>query len=208
MDMLDPVTLQGRHVRLEPLSLDHVPGLVQAASGSRETFTLTTVPDDTAAMRLYVETALAGKDSGTILPFATIDRKAEHVVGSTRFLNVQFWDWPAGNPRQRGKRLPDVVEIGATWLGPDAQRTGINTEAKLLMLTHAFETWLVHRVRLQTDARNERSRNAIERLGAQLDGVVRGDRVATDGTVRDSAVFSILDAEWPAVKQQLAALLR
>ena len=206
--MLDPVTLQGRHVRLEPLSLDHVPGLVQAASQSRETFTLTTVPDDTAAMRLYVETALAGKISGTILPFATINREDEHVVGSTRFLNVQFWDWPAGNPRQRGAQLPDVVEIGATWLGPDAQRTGINTEAKLLMLTHAFESWLVHRVRFQTDSRNERSRNAIERLGAQLDGVIRGDRVATDGAIRDSAVFSILDSEWHSVKDQLSALLR
>ena len=206
--MLDPVTLQGRHVRLEPLSLDHVPGLVQAASGSRETFTLTTVPADTAAMRLYIETALAGENSGTLLPFATIDHGAERVAGSTRFLNVQFWDWPAGNPRQRGKQLPDVVEIGATWLGPDTQRTGINTEAKLLMLTHAFESWLVHRVRFQTDARNERSRNAIERLGAHLDGVIRGDRVATDGAIRDSAVFSILDSEWPAVKEQLSALLR
>ncbi len=206
--MLDPVTLQGRHVRLEPLSLDHVPGLVQAASGSRETFTLTTVPADTAAMHRYVETALAGRDSGTILPFATIDHGAERVAGSTRFLNVQFWDWPAGNPQQRGKQLPDVVEIGATWLGPDAQRTGINTEAKLLMLTHAFESWLVHRVRFQTDARNERSRNAIERLGAQLDGVVRGDRVASDGAIRDSAVFSILDSEWPAVKDHLGMLLR
>ena len=206
--MLEPVTLQGRHVRLEPLSLDHVLGLVQAANQSRETFTLTTVPADSAAMRLYVETALAGRDSGTMLPFATIDQETERVAGSTRFLNVQFWDWPAGNTGQRGKQLPDVVEIGATWLGPDAQRTGINTEAKLLMLTHAFESWLVHRVSLQTDARNERSRNAIERLGAQLDGVIRGDRVATDGTIRDSAVFSILDSEWLAVKDQLAARLR
>ena len=206
--MLGLVTLQGRYVLLEPLSLDHVPGLVRVASGSRETFTLTKVPDDTAAIRQYVDTALAGRDSGTMLPFATIDHGAERVAGSTRFLNVQFWDWPAGNPRQRGKRLPDVGEIGATWLGPDAQRTGINTEAKLLMLTHAFETLLVHRVRLQTDARNERSRNAIERLGAKLDGVIRGDRVATDGTIRDSAVFSILDPEWPAVKEHLAALLR
>ena len=101
-----------------------------------------------------------------------------------------------------------MVEIGATWLGPDAQRTGINTEAKLLMLTHAFESWLVRRVRFQTDSRNERSRNAIERLGAQLDGVIRGDRVATDGAIRDSAVFSILDSEWHSVKDQLSALLR
>ena len=206
--MLGLVTLQGRYVLLEPLSLDHIPDLVQAANQSRETFTLTNVPADAAAMRLYIETALAGGDSGTMLPFATIDRDTERVVGSTRFLNVEFWNWPVGNPQQRGKQLPDVVEIGATWLASDAQRTGINTEAKLLMLTLAFETWLVHRVRFQADARNERSRGAIERLGARLDGVIRADRVAFDGAVRDSAVFSILDSEWPAVKSRLAALLR
>ena len=206
--MLDLVTLQGRHVLLEPLSLDHIPDLAQAANQSRETFTLTNVPADAVAMRRYIETALAGSDSGTMLPFATIDRDTERVVGSTRFLNIEFWNWPVGNPQQRGKQLPDVVEIGATWLARDAQRTGINTEAKLLMLTLAFESWLVHRVRLQTDARNERSRGAIERLGAQLDGVIRAARVAFDGAVRDSAVFSILDSEWPEVKAQLTALLR
>ena len=206
--MLDLVTLEGRHVLLEPLSLDHVPDLVQAANQSRETFAFTNVPADAASMVQYVETALAGRDSGIMLPFATIDREAERVVGSTRFLNVEFWNWPVGNPQQRGKNLPDVVEIGATWLASNAQRTGINTEAKLLMLTLAFETWLVHRVSLQTDARNERSRVAIERLGAQLDGVIRADRVAFDGTVRDSAVYSILDSEWPVVKVQLEALSR
>ena len=206
--MLDLVTLEGRRVLLEPLSLEHIPDLVQAANQSRETYTFTNVPADAASMGRYVETALAGRDSGIMLPFATIDRKAERAVGSTRFLNVEFWTWPVGNPQQRGKNLPDVVEIGATWLASGAQRTGINTEAKLLMLTLAFETWLVHRVSLQTDARNERSRIAIERLGAQLDGVIRAARVAFDGAVRDSAVFSILDSEWPAVKVQLAALLR
>ena len=206
--MLDLVTLEGRRVLLESLSLDHIPDLVQAANQSRETYTFTNVPADAASMGRYVETALAGRDSGIMLPFATIDREAERVVGSTRFLNVEFWNWPVGNPQQRGKNLPDVVEIGATWLASDAQRTGINTEAKLLMLTLAFETWLVHRVSLQTDARNERSRVAIERLGAQLDGVIRAARIAFDGTVRDSAVYSILDSEWPVVKVQLEALSR
>ena len=206
--MLDLVTLEGRHVLLEPLSLDHIPGLVQAANQSRDTYGFTYVPEDADAMRLYVETALAGQDAGSTLPFATIDRHTERVAGSTRFHHAEFWDWPAGNPHQRGKQLPDVVHIGTTWLAADAQRTGINTEAKLLMLTHAFESWLVHRVRIQADSRNERSRRAIERLGAHLDGVVRADRVALDGAIRDSAVFSILDSEWPAVKNQLAALLR
>ena len=206
--MLDLVTLEGRHVLLEPLSLDHIPGLVQAANQSRDTYGFTYVPEDADAMRLYVETALAGQDAGNTLPFATIDRHTERVAGSTRFHHAEFWDWPAGNPHQRGKQLPDVVHIGTTWLAADAQRTGINTEAKLLMLTHAFESWLVHRVRIQADSRNERSRRAIERLGAHLDGVVRADRVALDGAIRDSAVFSILDSEWPEVKAKLAALLR
>jgi RimJ/RimL family protein N-acetyltransferase len=100
------------------------------------------------------------------------------------------------------------VEIGGTWLAPSAQRTAINTEAKLLMLTHAFETWRVHRVSLKTDARNARSRAAILRLGARFDGVVRATRVAADHAIRDDAMYSILDAEWPAVKAALAARLR
>lgn len=206
--MLDPVTLEGRHVRLEPLSVDHIPGLVQAASQSRETYEFTYVPSDADAMRSYVETALAGRDAGTMLPFATIDRTTERVAGSTRFHHAEFWDWPVGNPNQRGKELPDAVYIGTTWLAADSQRTGINTEAKLLMLTHAFETWLVHRVRIQADSRNERSCRAILRLGAHLDGVIRADRVALDGAIRDSATYSFLDSEWPEVKAQLAARLR
>jgi RimJ/RimL family protein N-acetyltransferase len=130
------------------------------------------------------------------------------VVGSTRYLNVEFWAWPAGNPLQRGAGLPDVVEIGATWLAPAAQRTPINTEAKLLMLTHAFEVWRVHRVSLMTDARNMRSRTAILRLGAKVDGVIRAARVAVDGVIRDTAAFSIVESEWPSVKAGLRVALR
>ena len=206
--MPDVVTLEGRHVLLEPLSLDHVPDLVRAATHSRVTYHLTGVPDDERGMRQYVETALSGRDLGTTLPFATIDRATGEVVGSTRFGNIEFWNWPVGNPHQRGGHLPDVVEIGWTWLAPDAQRTGINTEAKLLMLTHAFESWLVHRVCLRTDRRNERSRAAIQRLGAQFDGVVRAVQIAYDGTVRDMAVYSIMDREWPETKARLTGLLR
>jgi RimJ/RimL family protein N-acetyltransferase len=128
-------------------------------------------------------------------------------VGSTRFLNVEFWTWPAGSPFQRSEHLPGVVEIGATWLAPAAQRTAINTEAKLLMLTHAFEVWRVHRVSLMTDSRNMRSRNAILRLGAQFDGILRAARVAFDGVIRHTAAYSILEAEWPAVKAGLRAKL-
>jgi RimJ/RimL family protein N-acetyltransferase len=130
------------------------------------------------------------------------------VVGSTRFGNIEFWTWPPASPNQRGEDVPDAVEIGWTWYVPDAQRTGINTEAKLLMLTHAFETWRVHCVRLKTDARNERSRQAILGVGARFDGILRGHAVAADGTVRHSAFYSILDAEWPEVKERLRARLR
>jgi len=206
--LLALVTLEGRHVLLEPLSLNHVPDLVHAAIQPRETFGLTDVPADELDMRRYVESALAGRNSGTMLPFATIDRKAERVVGSTRFGNVEFWSWPEGNLNQRGENLPDVVEIGWTWLSPDAQRTAINTEAKLLMLTYAFESLRVHRVSLKTDSRNERSRRAIERLGAKFDGVIRAAQTAYDGAIRDSAYYSVLDSEWPSVKSQLAARLR
>ena len=142
------------------------------------------------------------------MPFATVDRKANRVVGSTRFGNIEFWAWPPGNRHQRGEHLPDVVEIGWTWLAGSAQRSGINTEAKLLMLGHAFEHWHVHRVSLMTDARNSRSREAIERLGARFDGVLRAARVASDGGIRDTAAYSILDSEWPAVKNTLQARIR
>jgi RimJ/RimL family protein N-acetyltransferase len=206
--MLDSVTLEGRNVRLEPLSVEHIPGLVQAANQSRDTYGFTYVPKDANAMRLYVETALAGRDDGSILPFATIDPHTERVAGSTRFHHVEFWDWPADNSNQRSKQTPDVVNIGATWLAADAQQMGINREAKLLMLTHAFEFWLVHRVRITADSRNERSRRAIMRLGAHLDGVVRSDRLAVDGAIRDSAFYSFLDSEWPEIKAQLTARMR
>ena len=206
--MLDLVTLEGRYVRLEPMSIDHVPALMRAATQSRATYDLTDVPSDEPAMRRYVDTALSLRDAAKALPFTTFDRATGNIVGSTRFGNIEFWNWPAGNPHQRGERLPDVVEIGWTWLSPEAQRTGINTEAKLLMLTHAFESWMVHRVSFQTDSRNERSRAAIERLGARFDGVVRAASIAYDGAIRDSAIYSILDSEWPQVKDRLAGLLR
>jgi RimJ/RimL family protein N-acetyltransferase len=191
--VVTPVVLEGRWVRLEPLTVEHAAALLQAASGPRETYGLTLVPGEEAARRS--------------LPFATVDRATGRVVGSTRFLNIEYWTWPAANAHQRGAERPDVVEIGATWLAAAAQRTPINTEAKLLMLTHAFDRWRVHRVSLMTDARNERSRTAILRLGARFDGVLRAARPASDGAIRDTAAFSILEAEWPAVRAKLEARL-
>lgn len=202
-----PVTLEGRFVRLEPLRVAHIPGLVAAAGGSRETYGFTLVPSDEAEARAYVANALAEEEAGRALPFATIDRATGWVVGSTRLFNIEYWPWPAGNVNQRGAERPDVVEIGWTWLAASAQRTPINTEAKLLMLAHAFDEWRVHRVSLMTDARNQRSRNAILRLGARFDGVLRAARPASDGTIRDTAAFSILDSEWPAIRTRLSTRL-
>jgi RimJ/RimL family protein N-acetyltransferase len=198
-----PVVLEGRHVRLEPLTGAHVGPLLGAAGGPRDTYAFTLVPATVGEMERYVAAALRDRDAGRALPFATVDRATGQVVGSTRFGNIEYWAWPPGNPNQRGPELPDVVEIGWTWLAATAQRTALNTEAKLLMLTHAFETWRVHRVSLMTDARNMRSRNAILRLGARFDGVLRAHRVASDRQIRDTAAFSILDAEWPEVKGNL-----
>lgn len=202
-----PVTLEGRWVRLEPLSRSHAAGVLAAASGARDTYGFTLVPGTAAETTAYIDGALAEQDAGRALPFATVDRARGAVVGCTRLFNIEFWPWPPGNANQRGADRPDVVEIGWTWLSDAAQRTPINTEAKLLMLTHAFDHWRVHRVSLMTDARNERSRNAILRLGARFDGVLRAARPASDGAIRDTAAFSILEAEWPAVRANLEARL-
>ena len=160
---LAPVVLEGRVVRLEPLTLAHLGPLLAAASGPRDTYGFTTVPATEREMVAWAEVALADQAARRALPFATVERATGRVVGATRFGNIEFWTWPPGNPHQRGADRPDVVEIGWTWLAADMQRTAVNTEAKLLMLTHAFETWRVHGVRLQTDSRNQRSRNEIGR---------------------------------------------
>lgn len=195
-----PVRLEGRWVRLEPLAPGHARALLAAASGERGTFGYSRVPGDEEGMRTYIERALAEQQAARALPFATVERASGAVVGSTRFGNIEHWAWPAGSALAREPRAPDAVEIGWTWLAARAQRTAINTEAKLLMLAHAFETWRVHRVRLRTDVRNARSRAAIERLGARLEGVLRAHEVGADGTVRDSAMYSVLASEWPAVR--------
>jgi RimJ/RimL family protein N-acetyltransferase len=207
------VTLFGRHVRLEPLSLEHVAPLAAAASGPRGTYGLTNVPGDEAQMRAYVEAALAERAARRAVPFATVDLRGGSgvVVGSTRFGNLEYWTWPTPAERGRATDVPDAVEIGWTWLAEPAQRTAVNSEAKLLMLDYAFEIWRVHRVTLKTDHRNQRSRAAIERLGAKLDGILRAHMPAYDRDgnqrIRDSAVYSILAAEWPALRERLCERL-
>jgi N-acetyltransferase len=208
METVRPILLEGTHVRLEPLLQAHLLPLQAIAARHRETYRLTSVPADTSGMGEYLALAFAQAASGTALPFATVDRARQAVVGSTRFWNLEFWSWPPGHPLRRPAGVPDALEIGYSWLAPEAQRTALNTEAKLLMLTHAFERWEVHRVTLRTDVRNARSRAAIERLGARLDGVLRAASAANDGGIRDTATYSLLASEWPAAREHLNARLR
>jgi N-acetyltransferase len=209
--MGDPFTLEGTHVRLEPLAEWHIPALVEAAAEDRGSYQWTYTPDGLEQMTAYVRDALDTVASGAHIAFTTVRRGAgpggaDRVVGATRFCEIAFWQWPPGATHQR-HGVPDVVDIGFTWLAGSAQRTPVNTEAKLLMMTHAFEEWRVHRVALQTDVRNTRSWAAIERIGGKLDGIMRADRPGADDTVRTSARFSIVASEWPEVKARLARRL-
>jgi RimJ/RimL family protein N-acetyltransferase len=206
MDSIRSQRLADATVSLEPLAMEHVNPLLAAASVARETYVLTRVPGTAEGMRAYVESALAEQANGQSVPFVTKEARTGRVVGATRFMNIERWAWLANSPRQRSAGQADAAEIGATWLAADIQRTGINTHAKLLMLTHAFERWEVHRVTLKTDARNVRSRAAIERLGAHFDGVLRAHMPAFDGAIRDTAFYSILATEWAPVRTRLRDL--
>lgn len=194
--------LSGQYIRLEPLDRRHIDALAAAAGDDGELYRWSPVPQGQAQAAAYVETALAWRDAGTSVPFATVKQLDGTVIGSTRFWNLERWSWPQGHVRH-GQQFPDACEIGYTWLARSAIRTAANTEAKLLMLTHAFETWQVLRVCFHTDARNQRSRAALERIGAKCEGILRAHRMAADYIPRDSVRYSILAAEWPAVKQQL-----
>jgi N-acetyltransferase len=206
--MIEPVTLENTFVRLEPLSEAHISPLLEIAQRAPEAYTLTSVPPTLEGMTAYVNTAMGARASGRALPFATVDQRSGRVVGSTRLGNLEFWAWMPGHPNAKTDGTPDAAEIGWTWLAPEAQRTPVNTAAKLLMLEFAFETWCVRRVTLKTDARNERSRNAIERIGASFEGILRSHLPAADGGVRDSAMFSLLQTEWSGAKARLEAMLR
>ncbi len=200
------LVLVGKHVRLEPLALRHVDDLVAAAAGDRSLYQWSPVPQSKADAVKYIEAAVSWREAGTAVPFATVRVEDGVVVGSTRFFDIERWAWPPGNARH-GRMAPDACEIGYTWLNHTALRTRVNTEAKLLMLTHAFETWQVLRVCLHTDVRNQRSRDAIERIGGKFEGILRSHRMAADFIARDSARFSIVAVEWPEVKQKLAQML-
>lgn len=198
--------LSGQHVRLEPLDHRHVDGLVAAATIDTSLYQWSPVPQNKADAVRYIDTALAWRDAGTAVPFATVRIEDGVVIGSTRFFDMERWAWPAGHARH-GRDVADACEIGYTWLTRSAIRTAANTEAKLLMLMHAFESWQMLRVCLHTDARNQRSRAAIERIGGRVEGILRSHRMAADFTARDSARFSIVAAEWPEVKLRLSGML-
>ena len=198
----ETVTLHGKHIRLEPLHLRHIDDLVAAAGDDAVLYQWSPVPRGKVAATTYVDTALAWRDAGTAVPFAIVRQADGVVLGSTRFWNLERWGWPQGHP-SHGRSAPDACEIGYTWLTRSALRTAANTESKLLMLTHAFEVWRVLRVCFHTDARNQRSRAALERIGGQFEGILRAHRMAADVIPRDSARYSILAAEWPAVKERL-----
>jgi N-acetyltransferase len=202
---LDTPTLIGKAIRLEPLSHAHADALVAASSGDPELYRWSAVPIGRDAVLRYIDTALAWREAGSALAFVHVSLADGAVLGSTRFFDMERWAWPSGHPR-RGRREPDVCEIGYTWLTHTAIRTGANTEAKLLMLTHAFEAWDVLRVCLHTDARNRRSQAAIERIGGKFEGVLRAHRMAADFNPRDSYRYSIIAAEWPTVKPRLIKL--
>lgn len=202
----EALVLSGRHVRLEPLAREHVRGLVGAAAEDPALYRWTPLPLDLEGMSRYVDAAVRSREEGTAAPFATVRLADGKVIGSTRFFAIERWEWPPGHPNAN-RPGPDGCEIGYTWLAASAIRTAANTEAKILMLEQAFEGWGVHRVCFHTDMRNERSRNALARLGAVFEGTLRAHRLASDLIPRDSARFSIIAAEWPGVRQRLTEWL-
>jgi N-acetyltransferase len=192
---IKPVVLTGKHVRLEPMTEDHIPALAKIGVG--QTFwdfmvygNINTLDD----MRNWVLDILSRAEKATDLPFVAVHLASGRVAGATRYLNIM--------PNDRG------LEIGGTWYGPEFQRTVVNTECKYLLLGHAFERLGCIRVQLKTDLRNERSQKAIERIGAVKEGILRNHMILPDGHYRHSVFYSVLDTEWPDVKKRLEEMMR
>jgi len=195
LNIVTPLTLEGAVVRLEPIRREHAEFFWEAAKDALDDifrwipYAMKT-PED---FRRLIDKAFAEQDRGESVVFATVERASGRVIGSTRFMNID--------------RVNRRVEIGSTWIAPAWQRTAVNTEAKFVMLRHAFEEWKCIRVELKTDALNQKSRNAILRLGAREEGTLRKHLITWTGRVRDTVYFSILDTEWPEVKARLEAKL-
>ena len=194
MPWISPVVLNGKYVRLEPMTEDHIPGLAEIGVGQTFwDFMLYGRMDSVEDMRNWVMDILSRAQNGTDLPFVAIHVASGKVAGATRYLNIM--------PKDRG------LEIGGTWYGTEYQRTPVNTECKYLLLTHAFERLGCIRVQLKTDLRNVRSQKAIERIGAKREGILRNHMILPSGQFRDSVFYSILDSEWPEVKKRLEELI-
>jgi N-acetyltransferase len=190
---IEPCVLEGQHIRLEPLGLQHCVRLAEIGCEENVWRYLNPRLESEADMRKFIETALQWQAEGTAIPFATIDKATGLAVGSTRFANIV--------------REHRRVEIGWTWIGSDWQRSAVNTEAKYLMLRHAFEVWRCGRVELKTSSLNMRSRNAMLRIGAKEEGTLRNHMINADGSFRHTVYFSVIAEEWPEVKQFLEARL-
>ncbi len=189
-----PVTLTGKYVRLEPMTMDHIAPLAEIGVGQNFwDFMLYGNMNTEEDMYNWVLDILSRAEKGTDLPFVAIHLESGHVAGATRYLNIM--------PKDLG------LEIGGTWYGPEFQRTAVNTECKYLLLRHAFETLGCIRVQLKTDLRNERSQKAIERIGAVREGVLRNHMILPDGRFRHSVFYSILDTEWPLVRERLEGMI-
>jgi RimJ/RimL family protein N-acetyltransferase len=192
---IKPVVLTGKHVRLEPMTLQHVESLATIGIGHAFwDFMVYGKMESVDDMRGWVMEVLARADKGTDLPFVAIHLASGRVAGATRYLNI--------TPNDRG------LEVGGTWYGIEFQRTAVNTECKYLLFKHAFETLGCIRVQLKTDSRNERSQKAIERIGAVKEGVLRNHMILPDGYFRDSVFYSVLDTEWEGVKKRLEEMLQ
>ena len=190
---VQPVVLEGSRVRLEPLRLDHLADLLRVAFDPPLWRWTIMGPQDEAGLRRWLETALANAEAGIERPFATIDLASGRAIGSSRYLSIV----------SEHRRL----EIGWTWVATAFQRTGVNREAKLLQLTHAFETLGANRVEFKTHSLNDRSRTALAGLGATFEGVFRNHMIMPDGSIRHSAYFSVVAEEWPVIKARLQAEL-
>lgn len=190
---LQPLTLEGERIRLEPMTPAHLDALVEAGAYPELWQWTSTTADTREGMAEYVAGAMRDRDAGIAMPFITVEKESGRVIGSTRFGNI--------DPANRR------VEIGWTWVTPEFQRTWVNSEAKFLMLRHAFEVWKCVRVELKTDALNEKSRTAMKRIGAKEEGILRQHMVTWTGRLRDSVYYSIVDSEWPEVRARLEGFL-
>lgn len=191
---ISSVILEGEFVRLEPMKIDHLDALCEVGLVPELWKVTANIVEDREDLQRYVEKALTDQAKGIALPFVTMDKAAGKIVGSTRFGNIETANRKA--------------EIGWTWIHPDWQRSFVNTEAKLLMLSHAFETWKCIRVELKTDALNHKSRKAIARIGGKEEGTLRHHMITESGRFRDTVFFSIIDEEWETVKRNLSERLR